>query len=124
MVSKYYKIIFSLFAASTLLSCGGATITTIADGSAPIILSTSPLSSSRGSMVTITGTGFSIVPQENVIIVGGASVPATNYLASGTGESITFQLSDTTALGDQNLVVLVEGANGITSNQITLTITP
>ncbi|QQR81061.1 MAG: IPT/TIG domain-containing protein [Deltaproteobacteria bacterium] len=107
-----------------LFSCGGARTTTVADGSAPILLSITPLSVSRGSTVTLSGSGFSIVPQENVILLGGTSTPASNYITNSSGEAITFIVPNNTPLGDQPLTVIVEGFADSISNPITLTITP
>ncbi len=108
----------------SLISCGGARLTSTADGSSPVIFTNSPLVASRDSDVVITGTGFSIIPQENIIIVGTVSVVASAYAANGTQETLTFHLPAEAALGEQNILVLVASEQAIQSNVIPITIIP
>lgn len=115
---------FFLITLLSLISCGGSRLTSSADGSSPVIFTDAPLIASRDSDVIITGTGFSIIPQENIIIIGAVSVVATSYAVNGTQETLTFHLPAEAALGEQNILVLVASEQVIQSNVIPITITP
>ncbi len=116
--------LFIVLSLAWIAACGGARTTTVADGSAPVLLSATPLTVSRGSLVTLSGSGFSVVPQENVVLLGGNASIASDYAVTASGESITFMIPSNAALGDQNVSVMVEGFADALSNALPLTITP
>lgn len=120
MVSKY-SLIFS-FIAFSFVACGGAkTNTHIVDGSAPVLIKTNPSSVSRGATLELTGTGFSIVAAENIVSIGGISVPATTYATTNGEEKIILTVPAAATIGSSTLFVVIDGS---VSNPMTMTITP
>lgn len=70
----------------------------------------------------ITGVGFSIVSIENIISLGGTTIPASSYKVNDSGnEVLTFDIPNTLPTGDTTLLVIVDGEP---SNSMKVTVTP
>lgn len=82
----------------------------------------SPSSAAAGAAVDVIGVGFSLVAQENTIIVGGVSTLASSYRVTEEGEEvITFSIPSGVSSGESPLLVVVEGE---TSNSLNFTVAP
>lgn len=93
----------------------------------PIITRIDPTTGPVGTALTIFGMGFSIIPEENEISIGATVVAAGTYeLTDGTIEGeierITLTVPEGVGIGEQAVVVTVNG-NASNSNQ-TFTVTP
>ncbi|OGE38810.1 hypothetical protein A3B42_04185 [Candidatus Daviesbacteria bacterium RIFCSPLOWO2_01_FULL_38_10] len=88
---------------------------------APIINSNSPVSPTQGTIVTLTGSGFT---NSSKVYVGGALMPDNYNEVLNNGTTIKFLLT-TAVLFASNNSYPVQVKNGdVTSNQITITIAP
>jgi hypothetical protein len=99
--------------------------------SPPVITAVAPTTAARGAAVVVSGFGYSLVPQYNVITIGtGAdaiAVTATAYgvvspATPGNLETLTFTVPATAPLGAQTIFVTVLTNTGNAS--VTLTVTP
>ena len=73
-------------------------------------MSADPASASPGSTVLLVGNGFSFIAPENVVSVGGAAVPASNYAIDDAGDQVlTFEVPMESPDGDQPLLLIVHG---------------
>jgi hypothetical protein len=89
----------------------------------PILTAALPDRASAGETVTLQGTGFSVNPNENIVIFGGTSaaslsyrlIPSDQLPGNGAVEEITFQVPNTAQPGATSLLVLVldNPSNGI-----------
>lgn len=111
-------------------ACGGAGGDfgdDVPTGAPPTVSSISPTVGQAGSAITIVGFGFSEIPPNNIVIIGGAAVAASAYNlvdppTATDIESITALVPAGAAIGADSVVVLV---NDNTSNQdVTFTVTP
>lgn len=93
----------------------------------PVVAQVTPAVGAVGDTITVIGVGYSLVPQENIVIIGGGAVAATAYglVPAPSGdevEQLTATVPDGAALGLNSVVVLV---NENTSNaDITFTVIP
>ena len=118
------KIIPFVFIALACVSCGDSrSLGSNTSGSAPVLLSSNPAAASPGSEIILKGSGFSVVAQENIVSVAGASAVAEKYeVASDDGsESITFHVPATAAPQAGAIAVVIDGE---ASNTIPFTINP
>lgn len=80
--------------------------------SPPVISRVSPTSGPVGTQVTIYGFGFSFTAPLNIISVGGAATPATDYQlldnpAADEIEALTASIPDDSAIGQSPITVTV-----------------
>lgn len=99
-----------------LTACGSASEDDYADDvptqSPPTITSVTPASGSAGDAITITGFGFSSAATNNIVIIGGSGVAATNYSlitppTQNAIESLTAAVPASAATGQSSVVVVV-----------------
>ncbi|MBI3540790.1 MAG: IPT/TIG domain-containing protein [Deltaproteobacteria bacterium] len=125
MVSK--KIIRFLFilGACSLVSCSHPFDfeENIPTGATPFLKSSvNPTTLKLGSKVDLAGAGFSVVPEENVVSVGGITTSASAYKINESGsETITVEIPATAPTGETTLLVVVDG---LPSNPMKVTVTP
>lgn len=115
-----------------LTACGGASgefSDNVPTGSVPFLSRAIPSSMSLGDSVTIFGYGFSIVPEENLVILGDLEIVAEDYelldpsvAEDGEIESISFTVPSDASLGAQTLTVTV--LDNDSSNSLNVTVTP
>ncbi len=119
----HQKLLAWSWAAFLLVSCGGGTPDShVVSGSVPLLLSTTPSTAAPGTSVRLTGTGFSFVPQENIVALGDFSVPADEYTIGEDGsEQIQFTIPNEIDAGENQIFVIVEGE---VSNVLSFTVTP
>ena len=117
------KIIPFVFIALACVSCGDSrSLESNTSGSAPVLLSSNPAAASPGAEIILKGNGFSVVAQENIVSVAGASAVAEKYEVAGDGsESITFHVPATATPQAGAIAVVIEGE---ASNTIPFTINP
>lgn len=125
--------------ALTATSCGGSGSTdnaidaSVATGLLPVISTVTPAvaSLSAGTVVTLSGFGYSISAPNNVITVTNgitsAAVSASSYAlvaapTATTIESLTFTIPPTAPLGVLNVFVTV--FNNSSNTNLTLTVVP
>lgn len=112
-----------------LAACGSASgefSDTVPTQSTPFLTRTSPTDLQVNDTATIFGLGFSIVPEENVILLGEQEILAETYdlvdpfeAQNGEVEKITFTVPANAAFGMQNLLVTVlenESSNALNVN--------
>src|SRR5262245_29761459 len=103
--------IFPLLLAACGGEGGGTTVV-----SQPILNAALPDHASSGQTVTLQGTGFSVDPNENIVVFGGTSAASLSYRliplnqlpGSGAVEEVTFQVPSAAAPGATSLLVLVQ----------------
>lgn len=125
--------------ALTTVSCGNVSGTdnafdsSVVTGLPPVISTVAPAVASlaAGTIVTISGYGYSISAPSNVLTVTdgttSAAVSASSYtlVAAGTAtdiEALTFVIPPTAPLGVLNVFVTV--LNNSSNNNLTLTVVP
>jgi hypothetical protein len=107
------KKIFGLFFIFILFTaCGSGSENSNTVSSQPVLIAALPDSAAIGATVTLQGIGFSITPNENIVVVGGATAVALthqfiNPLPNGAIEEITFQIPSNAEVGSGNVFVLV-----------------
>ena len=93
----------------------------------PIVSRVDPTSGSPGDTITIFGFGFSLVPPNNIVVIGGTATPATDYtlLDQPTAteiEALTVVVPDGAQAGESGVVVVV---HDFSSNaDVLFTVTP
>ena len=101
----------------------------------PVIETVSPLSGPGGSVMTIVGTTFSIIPEENKVSINGHVIPVTTasatkltlMLPGNTGNGkVTVSVNDQVVQGpefkDQSLGInKLSPENGLAGTQVTIT---
>lgn len=121
----------ALAIACSLTACGGATDPLfeahVPSGAPPIIQRIAPTTAASGDELTVFGVGFSVVPAENVLHIGEATVVASEYAvvasgAEGEAEALTFMVPPQVVVGEHTVFVTVL-ANASNAN-VELTITP
>lgn len=127
-MNKFIPVICLLL----LSACGAASgefSDNVPTGSAPFLSRAVPEPMSFGDSVTIFGYGFSIVPEENLVILGDLEIPAEDYelvdpafAQTGEIESITFTVPLDASLGVQTLTVTV--LDNDSSNSLNITLQP
>ena len=93
-------------------------------GGDPVVVELSPSTASSSQSVTVKGTGFSLVPEENIISINGTTARAKTYALTGLQdrpEAITFDVPAGVASGTLSLIVTVLDSP---SNSVSLTVTP
>ena len=94
------------------VACGTQSISldsNIPSGSPPVVFEINPSSAPAGTMVTISGLGYSIVPPENAVHFGDTVTLAETYDIVGGAEQITFTVPADATVGSFNLLVTVLG---------------
>lgn len=127
---RAFKLFSFLLVSLLLCHCGSATGEFDADistESLPIVSRVEPNTADVGDTITIYGLGFSLVPSNNVILIGDVSATAESYSlvdpAMGTEiEAITLTVPATASAGDNSITVLV-GSN-LSNSDILLTVNP
>ena len=84
-------------------------------GPAPVISSISPTSVEPGSQVTINGTGFNPIANQNIVIIGNWSA----HVVSASATQLVVEVPSELPQGTHPMTV---SANGKTSNAITITV--
>ncbi len=99
----------------------------VATGLPPTVTRVAPTTAAVGSTVTIFGYGFSVIPTDDIVLIGGVVVPASTYdvatpQAAGEIEQLTVVIPVDQPVGATTLglVVYDEASN----NDVALTITP
>lgn len=77
-------------------------------GSIPVLLEVDPAQASPGEEVVVQGTGFSIIPNENVVYLADTAAIATDFETTPDALQIRFTIPDTIAVGPTELLVMVE----------------
>jgi hypothetical protein len=110
--SSFFRLL-SLFPLFLLPACGsdkgpGPSNTTT---SQPVLIAAQPNSGKAGDTITLLGVGFSVVINENIVLVGNVTAQALSHQfingPNGASEEITFQLPSTASLGAGTIEVLV-----------------
>ncbi|PIR25299.1 MAG: hypothetical protein COX62_00605 [Deltaproteobacteria bacterium CG_4_10_14_0_2_um_filter_43_8] len=123
--------LFSFFLFALFLShCGSGSSEFDADISTesfPIVSRIDPENASIGDTITIYGLGFSLVPSNNVVVIGEISATAESYSlvdpAVGTEvEALTVTVPADASVGENSVTVLV-GSN-LSNSDILLTVDP
>ncbi len=77
----------------------------------PILLNTIPDHAPAGSFIRLQGSGFSSIPNENIILLEGSTTVGLTFElieeAERGIEEITFQLPEDLGSGNKSLMVLV-----------------
>ncbi|MFO1519358.1 MAG: IPT/TIG domain-containing protein [bacterium] len=116
MKKTLYYILFASFLYLGALSCGSGrsdnpnTVT-----SQPVLMAALPAQGKAGDTITLQGVGFSIAPNEDIIVLGGITLQALTHdfipnnalPANGASEEITFQIPANAPVGAGNVLVLV-----------------
>lgn len=118
---RKFVIISSI--ACSLCACGPSLDDldpSIASQEFPAITQVVPTSGRPGDIITIFGLGFSVVPQENIVIIGNKTALASEYELvnneNGTEvEKITFEIpvNTTTGVGSVSVLAITYGSNSI-----------
>lgn len=101
----------------------------------PVILNVTPLSGPAGTLMTITGTSFSMIPDENKVLINGVNIPVlsaeatkiTLNIPGGTGSGkIILAVNDQQAIGpdfkDQSLgISKLSPESGLPGTRVTIT---
>jgi hypothetical protein len=113
------SFLFFGFGCGSVSESGGSRII---GGGTPLLVSADPTEASIGSTVEVRGSGFSFVPAENILSVGGASVPASAYFIDDDGNQVlSFEIPEDAPQGDQALFAIVQSN---VSNTLTMTVNP
>ncbi len=105
---RSFALLLSLLV--SFASCGTETSvdsSNVPTGSLPLVLEIKPDTASTGTVVTVSGLGYSIVPQENIIHFGDTSVLAESYDIVPGREELTFTVPSDAATGSHNLLITV-----------------
>lgn len=101
-------------------ACGG--VPPAGSGDVPVLLSVAPAAAGPGDDVTVTGAGFSQIPQDNWVVVGSQVVLARNFEVTDDGqERLTFTLPADVQAGEGDLLVL---SDQVPSNSLSFTVEP
>ena len=114
----------------TITGCGSSDSlvnTDVVTDTPPVVSRITPTTGGAGDTVTIFGLGFSVVPQNNFISVGGAAAIAETYALvdpplSSEIESLTLVIPDDAVAGDQPVTVTVGDFSS--NSDVTITVTP
>jgi len=90
----------------------------------PVLIASQPNSAPVGDTISLQGVGFSVVFNENIVLVGNVSAQALSHhfitpTPNGATEEITFQIPSNAVIGMGTLVAIVDGA---VSNSIPFTV--
>ncbi len=133
-MKAFKMLILPVTAVAVIAGCGDLTSATsvgfppdVVTEVPPVISSVTPATGPVGTVVTISGIGFSNIPPNNTIIMDNSSTVATDhsYLAVPTStdfETLTFTVPNDAPLGATPVVVSV-GAYASDDN-IIFTVTP
>lgn len=93
----------------------------------PYVARITPTTAKTGDTITIVGFGYSVIPNQNAIVLDTATVAAESYAVApapaGTElEQLTFQVPSTLAVGTYSVGVVVY--DNSSNNEQTLTIIP
>lgn len=93
----------------------------------PVVTRIAPVTGRSGDLMTIFGAGFSVVPEDNIVILSNTVALAASYAATAAGtpgevEQLTFTIPSNTTIGTHAVTVNVyeHTSNG----NVTLTVTP
>jgi hypothetical protein len=120
------RIILSL-SALAFFACGSATESPSVTADSPVVTRLSPTTATAGNTVTIIGYGFSVIPSDNIVVIGGSAIPATSYalvdpIAAGEIEQLTFTVPSGLTVGADSLYILRSEA--VSNTDVQLTISP
>lgn len=91
-------------------------------GATPVLVSSEPSEAGPGATVEVVGSGFSIVPAENIVSFGGASAIASEYVIDPDGnQTLLVEVPAEAPEGNQPLFVIVRGTP---SNSLDFTVNP
>ncbi len=117
-----------LLAALLTAGCGsGAFPGDVPSDSPPIVSRIEPNTGAPGEAITLYGVGYSYVPPNNIVIIGGAASTATDYRlldnpTEGEVEAIDATVPAEAAGGEEGVVVMV--GDNVSNSNITFTVTP
>lgn len=118
----------ALLAALVAAGCGsGGFPGDVPSDSPPIVSRIEPDTGAPGDAITIYGVGYSFVPPNNIVIIGGAASTATDYRlldnpTEGEVEAIDATVPAEAAAGEGGVVVMV--ADNVSNSNITFTVIP
>jgi hypothetical protein len=120
------RIILSL-SALAFFACGSATESPSVTADSPVVTRLSPTTATAGNTVTIIGYGFSVIPSDNIVVIGGSAIPATSYAlvdpaVAGEIEQLTFTVPSGLTVGTDSLYILRSEA--VSNTDVQLTISP
>lgn len=107
---------YALTVACFLLTCCGSGASSfesdVPTDTPPTITRIDPATGTSGQTVTIFGFGFSLVPQNNAILIGDTSVTAETYALVDPSlpdeiEQLTFVVPDGMSIGDHSITLVV-----------------
>lgn len=117
-----------------LVGCGSAADdrvepfdASIATQVAPVVTRINPASGRAGDIITIFGVGFSVIPEDNIVLLTNAAALALSYNAvaaarEGEVEQLTFAIPTNATTGITS--VLVNVYDNSSNSDITLTVNP
>lgn len=117
-----------------VVGCGSATDdlpgsfdASVATQVAPVVTRISPTIGRAGDIITIFGVGFSVIPEDNIVLLTSAATPAFSYTAnnaagSGEVEQLAFVIPSNAKSGVTFVLVSVYGNSS--NSDITLIVTP
>lgn len=117
-----------------LIGCGSAADdrvepfdASVATQVAPVVTRISPTIGRAGDVITIFGVGFSVIPEDNIVLFASAAALALSYnLASPAGsgevEQLTFVIPTNATTGTTSVIVNVY--DNSSNSDITLMVTP
>lgn len=118
-------LLFSLF--FSLTRCGSETPPSPAVTSQPVLMAALPAFAPVGTTIALQGVGFSLIPNQNIVVAGGATavglshafIPEAEQPANGAVEEITFEVPPEAQPSVSTLFVLV---GNTPSNSISFTV--
>lgn len=117
-----------------LIGCGSAADdrvepfdASVATQVAPVVTRINPTFGRAGDIITIFGMGFSVIPEDNIVLLTSAAAPAFSYsLASPAGsgevEQLTFAIPTNARAGITSVIVNVY--DNSSNSDITLMVNP
>lgn len=123
-----------LFLIGILIGCGSATDDSVEpfDASvvtqvAPVVTRINPTIGRAGDVITVFGVGFSVIPEDNIVLLTGSAALAFGYNAvdaAGTGEveELTFAIPTNATTGITSVIVNVY--DNSSNSDVTLMVNP
>lgn len=114
----------------SVAACGGSGGTygdDVPTNAPPTVSAVAPAAGPAGTVITISGFGFSDVAPNNIVVIGDSAVPASAYdlvdpPTATEVEFLTATVPDSVGLGDTSVVVLV--GDNASNSDVTFTVTP
>jgi len=119
-----FRGLFSIFFLLILSACSGSGVPSDTTTTQPLVMAALPNFAPTGSTITLQGIGFSLIFNENIVVVGNVSTQALSHqfipnTPAGATEEITFTIPSNSQIGPGSIFAIVDD---VISNTIPFTV--